>query len=643
MKHSIYFLRRSFPYAGALAWLLLVFSCHPPARAAELAEVPPADLSRLKPSDFADDEIDLPYYLSHFHRLANSLETAGENRGFLRLRVWRGDVEPYNARVLENHLALAYFYATKRPWNPYYGHPAVQARLEAVLDFWCRSQNEDGQFAEYGPRRWNLPATAFATKFMGETLRLLATGPPIDPELHERVIQADRKAILAVLTLDALYKHGCHYTNQYGNVWGGALAYLDLFPDAEIERLLRRRLEQAATDFQSPAGYLYEAGGPDWSYNLGTHHSNLWIAWQYARGTDLERIFTEETRRFYEWLSYNAVREPDGSGYTLNRSIETRQRVAFLPDPNQPDTDPRRLAGVGRRETPLVEKVELARPFAPSREAVARRIAAVRADLEKNWPNVLPLERGFSTYSPYAFLHRAHDRWFPTEAEQQAAIAQLPYLARDRFLHQRTDSRSPVVYTYVRRPSYYAAFTSGRLIRPQQRYGLGLLWSPTAGSVLQSQTATQDAAWGTLAEGQKQIYEAQSLEATYHVSGTPVTQLAGCRDLNEGVLEVAYPLPKRGEKKLTFAEDHVSVAIRHAGAFAELVPILLGPADKLEQRPDGVRVLSGTARLTLQAAGAKDCRMQDSSHQAGRKNVRVIRLEAQDELSYTIALANAPD
>src|SRR5512133_254052 len=83
------------------------------ATGGKLEEVPPADLARLKPSDFTDDEVDLPYYLAHFHRLANSMVTEGENRGFLRLPVWRGDVEPFNARVMENHLALAFFYATR--------------------------------------------------------------------------------------------------------------------------------------------------------------------------------------------------------------------------------------------------------------------------------------------------------------------------------------------------------------------------------------------------------------------------------------------------------------------------------------------------------------------------------------------------
>ena len=62
--------------------------------------------------------------------------------------------------------------------------------------------------------QWNLPATAFSTKFMGETLRLLKTGPAIDPVILQKAIAADRKAIMAVLTIEDLYKHGKDYSNQ---------------------------------------------------------------------------------------------------------------------------------------------------------------------------------------------------------------------------------------------------------------------------------------------------------------------------------------------------------------------------------------------------------------------------------------------
>src|SRR5690606_4713636 len=117
----------------------------------------------------------------------------GPNKGFINISVWRHskDNQPYNARIMENVLTLTWFYTAKRTWNPYYGDPALRARLEAALDFIARSQNSDGRFAEYGINRWNLAATGFMTKFLGETLQLLdqsarAGGPTIAPEVLKR-------------------------------------------------------------------------------------------------------------------------------------------------------------------------------------------------------------------------------------------------------------------------------------------------------------------------------------------------------------------------------------------------------------------------------------------------------------------------
>src|SRR5581483_10748205 len=160
--------------------------------------IPPADFSKIKPSMFADDELDLPYYVANFHRVANSIPLEGELRGWITSSVWRGNSNQrtYNARVLESQLSLVYFYCTKRPWNPYYASPAVRARIEAMLERWCDLQGDNGEFSEYEPGKWGVAPTAFATKFMGESLRLLAHGPPIDRQLHLRVEQAQRRAIL---------------------------------------------------------------------------------------------------------------------------------------------------------------------------------------------------------------------------------------------------------------------------------------------------------------------------------------------------------------------------------------------------------------------------------------------------------------
>lgn len=114
--------------------------------------VPRLDAAKVRPSDFADADLDMPFALVHFARVANSVLPDGPDRGFISLSVWRGTAQlhPYNARIMESILTLAWFYTARQRWNPYRGHPALRARLELALDFWCRLQSSEGQFSEIG-------------------------------------------------------------------------------------------------------------------------------------------------------------------------------------------------------------------------------------------------------------------------------------------------------------------------------------------------------------------------------------------------------------------------------------------------------------------------------------------------------------
>ena len=593
-------------------------------------KIPPADFSKLKPSDFADDELDLPYYLAHFHRLANSVVEEGDNRGFINISVWRNpqDNKPYNARIMENILSLAFFYSTKRPWNQYYASPAVRVRLEAALDFWCRIQHPDGRFSEYGPQRWNLPATAFATKFMGETLALLHRGPPIDAKLHERVVKADRQAIRVVMTDPALQEHGRNYTNQYTNVFAGAPAFLKLHPDPELRSLLRRRMKEKTRIFQSPAGYFYEARGPDWGYNLGTHHSNLLMAWNYLRGTDLGSLLVAEEERFVEWLAFNAVREPDGSGFTLNRGIETRQRKPFL------DSGEINRGQVDQGQRLLASEVVLARAFAPTRAEISRDLLRRRAELERNWlrSNDLPVGE-FRAFSPYAFLHRTHVKWYPTEAQRGAAIRLLPY-QRPQFIHQRMDDRERLVFTFVRQPDYYAIFNSGPHLTNQQRYGLGLIWNPQMGSVVQSQTGTNNASWGTVLGQNPGVFENDTLNAEFSLDGKTFSPLSGKRDLQPGVLTVKYSFSDQGEKILTFAPRQLTVEIDHSGPLREQIPLLVGIDDKLELAPGKVALTRGSKTFSITFDPQVQAEKIETELTVGPRKVVTVSLHSRNSLTY---------
>lgn len=584
--------------------------------------LPVLDLSKLKPSDFTDAELDLPYYLAHFREFAGAVVEEGPERGFIGISVWRApnDNKPFNARIMENILSLTYFYTTKRPWNIYYGSKPVRQRLEAALEFWLRSQSPDGRFSEYGPGQWNLAATAFATKFMGRTLMLLQNAPPIDPALLKRVVEADRKAIRIVLTDAGLWKHGLTYTNQYTNIWAGGLELLHIAPDANLEALFWKRVEDGIREFQSPAGYFYEADGPDFGYSSNTSQHNLEVVYQFTRGTPRSDAFIEHEKRWFEWVQYNALPEPDG-GWILNRAIETRQRHARFDDVT----------------TPLAERIPLARAFAVSKTEQQAQVEKERAKLTRDWPKVAPLKIGeFSAFSPYAFLHRDQFEWYPTAVEQNQARRVLPYNAKTRFIHQRADSRNPVVSTYVQRPLYYAAFNSGKVIREQQRYGLGLVWVPKLGGVLQSQTGSAHEAWGTESQGQSGVSEASVVNAEFEVAGERVLSEPGFRDLRDGDLMVRYPIAG-GEKTVRFLDDRIIVNVRQAGAISEIVPLL---EDSAIHVGEGVVRIAPQFEVRLNAS-IQSSAIEHTSTKVGRKRVVVLRLRGENELNYTLAFAAA--
>ena len=473
-----------------------------PLVAAGNDEVPALDTTRIRPSDFADADLDLPFALSHFARIANSVLLDGPNRGFINISVWRGsqNFHPYDLRTMESILTLIWFYTAPQRWNQYRGHPALRTRLEAALDFWCRMQSNDGQFSEYGPQQWNLAATAFAVKFMSEGLGLLKNGPPISSDIHKRTIDGCRKAFHAVLYDPDLMSHGRTYSNQYTNIFAGGAAFLDVYPDAELSARLRDRAELIGTELQSPAGYMYEHDGPDLGYTLNTHHENLQMAYHYWRGTHLGDLLVQEENRWAEWMSYNFLPEPGQDFWVANRAIESRQKHAIF-DPI---------------DTPLAERCILMRAYATPPELRAKQIREAREKLNAQWPKVDPLPVGdFNALTPYLFLQRAHYNWHPTEQQILSAQKLARPLSEASFVEQRKDTRLPMVFTYVKRPSYYAAFASTtKPASGQERFGLTLVWTPEKGVLLQSQTSGTMTAWGTSAGADSPV-EAAGFEAEY--------------------------------------------------------------------------------------------------------------------------------
>lgn len=589
----------------------------------------PPDFSKISVSDFSDEELYLPYYLANFYHVANSVIMEGPEKGFINIVVWRAakDNKPYNARIMENILSLAYFYCTNKSWNPYYANPILRARLEAALGFWCSKQSPDGAFSEYEEKKWGLAPTAFATKFMGESLRLITKGPAIDNSLLKKVIAADHKAIQFVLTDSSFYAHGKNYTNQFTNVFAGGLAYLALFPDNDLKNLLYSKIKSCHLVFQSPAGYFYEAGGIDWSYNLNTHHSNLLMAWNYAKNTELEPYLKEEETKYVDWFSYNAVPEPDNSGYVINRAIECRQRMYFFEKYGSFNTQQPSMF--------IYSLAPLSGAFIMTQEQRRIYLDKTRAKLKNEWPDAGELESGnFSAFGPYTFLHRSNTRYFPTQMEQDVSIAMLPCNKKSSFIQQRMDSREPVVFTYIKKSGYYAAFNSGKIIKEQQRFGLGLLWLPSAGALIQNQTGTNNASWGTIPEKNSECIESKDIYPLFSIDSKPVTPETGITDLPGKLLQISYPLKDLGSKTIKFSDDGISVNVLCKGKFKEVLPILLKQNEVITVSDKLIMIVKNGKKIEIRSNASK-VESKITAYSAGSNKVYAVTLEATNNLNYS--------
>ncbi|MCU0791547.1 MAG: hypothetical protein MUE42_01550 [Opitutaceae bacterium] len=593
-------------------------------------KVPDADFGKIKLDDFSDHELEVPIHLFHFARVANAVVETGEHRGFLDLAVNRDpkDNRPYNARIMEMQMVLAYFYGADRPWNPYRAHPAVRARLEAMLTRWTKIQRDDGLFAEYSPDNYSLAPTNFGAMAAAQTLEILhESRAPLDAEGITAARASLRSALVAIFTREDMRRHARQWSNQFTGSYYAALAYLRVGADPEIERLLVRAVEAASAEDQSPAGFLYEQGGPDFGYT-GVHDNNLRVAWPLLRDRPaLTRPVLEADVRWSRWLGYNLVLQPGTENapvFLTNAGINTRTSHALQ--------TPKSL--------PLAELVPEARPFALTPEERARALADRRRSLAQNW-GAWPALRvpNAHAYSP-AFVYgawRPLDDYGPSTRERAAALAAMPWRKSTRFNHQLHDAW-PLTVTLARRPTYYAAFNSGRIRVPRQSYGLGLLWNDRFGVALQAVSGTP---WsvGTRADGAAQPYEQRDLAAKVQISSGTVTPRAGMHALRDGDLRITHPLGDTGNKTITFAESRVSVELTHRGAFSEQLPLVV---------PDGAAVESRGSRLIMRRSDGAEFHVETRSSGAtltlGEPQAlgsgltrRMLTITARDALRYDLS------
>jgi len=557
--------------------------------------VEPADFNKLSLNDFADHELEVPYFLYHFSRVANGVVETGPDRGFLNLAVNRPPQfnAPYNARVMEMQMALAYFYATNRPWNRYYGDPAVRVRLEAMLQRWSEIPNADGLFAEYSPTNFGLAPTGFGSMAASQALELIIrSGLPFDAAVIERARAALRKALVALFTREDMKRDARQYSNQLSGSFSAALRYLSLWPDAELETLTSAAIVYASQNDQSPAGFHYEQGGADVGYST-VHDTNLRVARPFLVSKPVMLAAVEAAdRRWNEWLAANLIPYSLSGvpGYLANAGINTRTSQGT------------QTAGV----RPYAETVLAARPFAFNEDEFRASRLQRRADLVSlfgKWsPLSVPNEYSYIPSFVYESV-RELNPWQPTFAQREAAVAALPYFAASRFNRIFHDPWPLTVSTF-RRPNYYAVFNSGSLRLVRQNYGLGLLWNPVYGPALQSVAGTTWI-WGTRPSGSTSLYEASEVRAQLALGPAPISPTPGVTTLPDGDFSARYALGNSGSKTLRFDDEGITVTVEHSGTFEEVVPLLYNTDSTLEASPRDViyrRPNGGVLALTITSA-----------------------------------------
>jgi hypothetical protein len=610
-----------------------------------LPQVNELDWSIADPSSVSDSDAYIPigyspdqslaYYLGHFHRLANAVRDSDPNRGFIDIHVWReaSHQVPDNARIMESTLSLAWMYTKDEPWNPYYGDEATRLRMEAAIKYWLNFQDDLGFIGERDLQRND---TFYFIKYMGQTLSLLHIGPSIDSKILDKMSESLRKAIIFVLNDDDYIAHAQQLSNQFTNLIAGSMAYLTLYEDTQVAKELKRKMLNNA-DYQSETGYLPQGPyGPDWGYYFGTHNINFHMMWHYGYdmaidGIDLGEIIIDIYNKATDWLAYNAV--PDRELFYLNSAIETRQTRNHF----------------NRLETPLSKEVPLVRAFNVTREEFENRLSWSRSKLANEWSSPPALQNTFNGYTPSDFLLREFENWYPTQAQRKEAHEHLPYIANDRFNHQRVDDRTKSTFTYIRRPNYYAVFNSGPILNNKQRLGLGLIWHPKAGLVFQSSSGDDGNAWGTRLLSDKLLVESGSIYPTlFEIEGGVIQPESGVHDLADGELKVTYGgnLSRYINKILRFEEERIQISVSMTGReqeIAEQIPLMLDEKDNLAVEGNHV-VLTRDEEviMVISFKGVERILTSQAQREGHLRRVWVMGISSNGSLEYTLNFDGKP-
>ena len=556
---------------GTLA-VALALKTAEPALAAE-AGGPLADVAALPPGApdrtlFAAAEQRLAPYLSVLAPLANGVEDQDLTRyGFMAGGFWRTPAEPFNARVQENVFTLSWFHANDRAWNPYSGDLALLARLDAALGHYLDLQKPEGCWPEYSPGELSRPATGFALGFLTVTLIELQRAAVL-AETQARIVGALRRA--ADWFLDpanpAVWSNPIPFTNQ---VAGGLLGIAEAVPllgDPTLADRLDERIEVLGRDGLSPAGYFYEEKGSDFGYSLGVMTPDLAALYETTGSAAVKQL----QERYYEWMQYNFVREPDGAGWFCNVATSSRTSLYVLDDVK----DDGYKADVSALWTSSI-------PISAAFTTAVEDKAALRTAWAASTQPVSPPPTG--QVDPQVVRLSTYPERFPSRAAKDAVIATMPYLASDRFVELRSDPRGQQ-HLFVRRPQYYFGGFFGPRPTTRIQSGLSFLWHPVAGMMLYGSNNAVDSCWGTHRSNQFTTIDSNGTLNARYFRGDPAQNDELTPDqLNTAQqLGIRYSPPdNRLTKDVEFRSDALRIKIAAAEHSTERLPLILRSDDRL--------------------------------------------------------------
>ncbi|WP_434445024.1 hypothetical protein [Lentzea sp. E54] len=479
--------------------------------------------------------------------------------GFFGGGWWRNPNASYNARVQEHVYTLAWFATQSRSWNPYRGSAQVIAALDAGLGHYLGLQHADGSWPEYSRDQHSLAATGFGMGYLSKTNALLRRAGVL-PGRQAQITASLRRAMTWFLdgANETVWQSPLTWANQTASGLAGAALALKQDPDAGLRQRLTEAFARLARTGQSPAGYFYEESGADTNYNFEVMLPELADAWRQSEDPSLVAM----TRKYTDWLGYNLLREPDGSGWFANIAPNSRTSSKFYADVRP---DPERTA-LNNQFVPVVPDLAA---FLSSREDLAAARTAWAAD-----PAPVPALVKPDT-SPRILSHAIYGERYPSRAERTAAIARLPY-QRAHFTERRSDQGQD--FLFVRRPRWYLGGYFGvRRATSLARTGLTFLWHPVAGTLVQSMNNNNHACWATVFPGQ--VPDANGPQQAEFLGGEPY--------------RFRYRTASGSVVTEVTVGDRITRTVRASGAATEQIPLVVRDSDTVSLDSRGLTLTRG--------------------------------------------------